>query len=209
MVCEVGVVVAGGRSERFGQRDKALAQVDDLPMLRRVAEALAHVADQLVVNCRDDQQEGFTAALEGLSIPVRVVEDVVPDRGPVAGLHDTLLALAGTERVVVCSCDLPFVTDTVFERLLATMDVDPTLEAVVARGTDGGPMPLCGVYTRVPTLGAIDGDVGIPARAVLDRLEHEVIDATDGQEPTLVDVNTVTDWRRVRARSTGQLVGGP
>ncbi|MFB6311555.1 MAG: NTP transferase domain-containing protein, partial [Salinirussus sp.] len=35
-----GVILAGGDSVRFGDRDKALAEVDDQPMLCRVADAI-------------------------------------------------------------------------------------------------------------------------------------------------------------------------
>ena len=47
-----GVVVAGGRSTRFGAPDKAVADLGGTPMIRRVADRIAPAVEELVVNCR-------------------------------------------------------------------------------------------------------------------------------------------------------------
>ncbi|MBO4246762.1 molybdenum cofactor guanylyltransferase [Halomicrobium sp. IBSBa] len=103
-----GVVVAGGRSTRFGDGDKALADLAGTPMIRRVADRLAPVVDELVVNCRADQRRDVAAALDGLDVPVSFAIDTVPDRGPLAGIETGLDAVAG-EYAAVVACDMPFV----------------------------------------------------------------------------------------------------
>jgi len=77
-----GVVVAGGRSTRFGAREKALAEMNGEPMLRRVVEALGTVTDEVVVNCRRDQRDAFAAALDGVDTGVRFALNEQPDEGP-------------------------------------------------------------------------------------------------------------------------------
>ena len=64
-------VVAGGRSTRFGDRDKAVADLAGTPMIRRVADRLADVTDRLVVNCRADQRAAIEDAIAGYPNPVR------------------------------------------------------------------------------------------------------------------------------------------
>ena len=82
-----GAIVAGGRSTRFGDRDKAVAELAGVPMIRRVADRLAGTDDpvppgatraaggdplvgEVVINCRPDQREAIDAALAGFPLPV-------------------------------------------------------------------------------------------------------------------------------------------
>jgi molybdopterin-guanine dinucleotide biosynthesis protein A len=99
-----GVVVAGGRSTRMGDRDKTVVDVAGVPMVRRVADRLLEATDELVVNCRADQREAIADALEGLSPTFAVDEE--PDRGPVAGVARGLRA-AETPRAAVVAADVP------------------------------------------------------------------------------------------------------
>ena len=76
-----GIIVAGGLSRRFGS-DKASASLRGRPLLQWVRDALAPVVDEIVA---------VTAAGQALppmhpAIPVTVVEDREPERGPLAGL---------------------------------------------------------------------------------------------------------------------------
>lgn len=109
-----GVVVAGGRSTRFGGVDKATVELDGRPMLRWVADSLVPVVDELVVNCRRKQRPAFETALSGLD--VQFAEDAILDRGPVAGLR-TGLREASAEYAAVVACDMPFVPTSFFDRL--------------------------------------------------------------------------------------------
>jgi molybdopterin-guanine dinucleotide biosynthesis protein A len=101
-----GLLLAGGRSTRFGEPDKALAELAGAPLLSHTAAALAPVVDELVINCRADQRDGLAAALDGLD-DVRFAVDPVPDEGPVAGLR-TGLRVARGRHVAVAGCDQPF-----------------------------------------------------------------------------------------------------
>jgi molybdopterin-guanine dinucleotide biosynthesis protein A len=164
-----GVVVAGGRSTRFGDRDKALAELAGTPMLRRVADRLAPAVNALVVNCRETQRPGVEAAVEGYPHPVTVAVDHEPDRGPVGGLARGLAAV-DSEYAMVAACDVPFLDPDLAVHLLG-----------VARGSDAAVPrpdewyePLHAAYRAEPAAAACeaalsDGD----ARAIapLDRLD--------------------------------------
>ncbi|WP_336036926.1 molybdenum cofactor guanylyltransferase [Halobacterium yunchengense] len=115
------VVLAGGRSTRYGDGDKALADLAGVPMLRRVADRLAGATDELVVNCRRDQRDAHVDALDGYPDPVRVAEDPEPDEGPMAGIAAGLRAADG-EYAVVVACDMPFVDPDVVEFLFERAD---------------------------------------------------------------------------------------
>lgn len=101
-----GVIVAGGRSTRFGEEDKVVADLAGVPMIRRVAEGVESVVDELVVNCRADQRDAIERALSEME--VRFAEDPDPDLGPMAGIHAGLTAIE-SEYSAVVAADMPFV----------------------------------------------------------------------------------------------------
>jgi molybdopterin-guanine dinucleotide biosynthesis protein A len=67
--------------------------------------------------------------------------DLIPDSGPLGGLH-TAFSLTPAERVLVVACDMPYLTPELL-RALAAIPGD----AVVAE-TPGRLHPLCAVYHR-------------------------------------------------------------
>jgi molybdopterin-guanine dinucleotide biosynthesis protein A len=116
-----GLIVAGGRSTRFGDADKALADLAGTPMIRRVADRLAPAVDELVVNCRADQQAAIATALEGYDHPVSFALDRKEDLGPLAGIGTGLEAVAG-EYAAVVACDMPFVDPAFVSHLFERAD---------------------------------------------------------------------------------------
>jgi molybdopterin-guanine dinucleotide biosynthesis protein A len=119
MTQRTAVVLAGGRSTRFGEGDKAVADLAGTPMIRRVADGVEPAVDALVVNCRGEQVAGIREALSGYGLPVTFAEDERPDEGPMAGMATGLQAVDG-EYAFVVACDMPFVdagfVDYLFDR---------------------------------------------------------------------------------------------
>lgn len=111
-----GVIIAGGRSTRFGECDKALAELAGTPMIRLVADRIGCVVDQLVVNCREEQRDAIETALLGTDSPLTFAPDERPDEGPVAGIA-TGLATVESEHALVVACDMPFVDPDFVEYL--------------------------------------------------------------------------------------------
>jgi len=113
------VVLAGGRSTRFGGDDKAVADLAGTPMIRRVVDRTAPAVDAVVINCRAAQRGTIEEVLDGAAVPVTFAEDDYPDEGPMAGMATGLRAVAG-EYAFVVACDMPFVdadfVDHLFER---------------------------------------------------------------------------------------------
>ena len=103
-----GVIISGGRSTRFGDSDKAVADLAGTPMVRRVADRLGEAVDELVVNCREDQVEAIEAALSDHALDPAFALDEDPDRGPMAGIA-TGLGAVDSEYAAVVACDMPSV----------------------------------------------------------------------------------------------------
>lgn len=90
----LGAIIAGGQSRRFG-RDKALAILNDKPLLEHVAERLNGIVDDLVVVGRE---------WPGLS---SIADRPAPGLGPLGGLCAALHAAAckGFDAVLTAPCD--------------------------------------------------------------------------------------------------------
>lgn len=140
-----GIILAGGRSERFPTVDKALAPLDGDPLIHHVAAAVAPVVDELIINCRRDQQAEFAAALDAFDPQFAV--DPVPDRGPLVGLRTALEATTATYAAVL-PCDMPLLpaafVDYLFSRASDRTGAVPKIDETVQ------PLPAA-VHVRAAT----------------------------------------------------------
>lgn len=199
-----GVVLAGGRSTRFDDGDKALAVVDGTPMLARVVSRLGEVADDVVVNCRGDQRAAFEQALADVPVPVTFAIDDRPDEGPLVGL-DTALDAVSAPRVLVVACDLPFLDPAFLDALLATADTDAgSPDAVVPVDDAGFVTPTCAAYRTDALAGSVTDALAAGSRRLRDALDDLDVrtvqpDALGATEHALVDVDTRANLNRLRA----------
>ncbi|WP_336001100.1 molybdenum cofactor guanylyltransferase [Halorientalis halophila] len=192
-----GVIVAGGYSTRFGEGDKAVADLAGTPMSRRVADRLAPVIDDLVLNCRPEQRPAIEDALTGYDHPVTVAADDEPDRGPMTGILTGLRA-AESEFAVVVACDMPFVDPALVRRLFErARDRDAAVPRV-----DGRDQPLQAVYHVDATVAACEAALARDQRAVfaaLNDLDWAVVQESEIRAvaglDSLRNVNTREDLR--------------
>ncbi|WP_416838387.1 molybdenum cofactor guanylyltransferase [Haloferax sp. DFSO52] len=164
------VILAGGRSTRFGDADKAVASLAGVPMIRRVADRLESVVDQLVVNCRADQRDAIESAMADYSLPVRYALDTSPDEGPMAGIGTGLAACAG-EYAVVVACDMPFVERDIVRYLFERADADD-VDAAVPKLDDGWYQTTQAVYRAVPMASACSNALERGDRKILAPLDE-------------------------------------
>lgn len=112
-----GCILTGGASRRMG-RDKALVEVAGRPLAKLVAGALTDAgADD--VFC----QGGDVDALRTLGLEAH--SDSAPGEGPLAAILDAFES-AGTDLLVVLSCDLPRVRpDSVLATVAGVDEIHP------------------------------------------------------------------------------------
>ncbi|MFW5919084.1 MAG: molybdenum cofactor guanylyltransferase [Halanaeroarchaeum sp.] len=194
------VVLAGGYGTRFGDGDKAVADVAGVPMIRRVISRVAPAVDDIVVNARRDQRESIDDALDD-RFSYRFAFDEEHDRGPLAGMATGLDAVDAAYSLVV-ACDMPFVdrrfVETLFDRATEHEAAIP-----LERGADDVWLqPLQAVYEteRMAEVAAtaLEDDVESPVTAV-ETLDYETVPVSVGSSAmaglTLRNVNTPAELR--------------
>lgn len=134
-------ILAGGRANRFGGRDKGQLVVGGRTILDRQLAELSQLTNDIIV------VSGFSRTNRppkgGHYEGIRLIRDRIADCGPLGGL-DAALAAAQDDQVIVIAGDMPFITAPFLAHLAAeARDVD----AVVPR-TERGYHPLCAVYMR-------------------------------------------------------------
>jgi molybdopterin-guanine dinucleotide biosynthesis protein A len=125
------IVLAGGRSSRFG-RDKLAEPIEGRRMLERAIDAVGQIATDIVV---------VAAPHSVPMVPAHVVlaHDARAYEGPLAGLATGLASLEpAIERAIVVGGDMPTLVPAVLDRLLDGLEARDL--AVLA--DDAGPRPL-------------------------------------------------------------------
>jgi len=197
------VVVAGGRSTRFGEADKAVADLGGVPMVRRVADRLVDTVDALVVNCRADQRAAIEEALADYPLPVRYAVDPDPDEGPMAGIRTGLRSVE-SEYAFVCACDMPFVDPAVVDLLAERAQGH---DAAVPKLDDGWYQTTHAVYRAGAMADACDRALARDDHKILAPLEDldwvvvdEAAVRARGSVETFENLNTRAEFERAAER---------
>lgn len=103
-----GVVLAGGKSSRFGS-NKALCMQEGKSFVQLAIELLKPFAKEVVV-------AGFYPEYSQLNVPI--LKDELPHIGPLGGIY-TALNYCSTPWMLVATCDMPNMKPLVIEQLLA------------------------------------------------------------------------------------------
>ena len=141
------VIQAGGQSTRMGE-NKALKLFLGRPLIQRVAERLAPIADEMLLTSNEPEAYAF------LKVPT--FADLQPGRGALGGLQ-TALASAHHPLVAVAACDMPFASAPLLQ---AAADILEQEDADVAIAeTAEGFEPLHAVYRRATCLPAIQAAI--------------------------------------------------
>jgi molybdenum cofactor guanylyltransferase len=144
------IILAGGKSSRMGQ-DKALIQIDGIPLLQKVYQVAAACCQQVIVVTpwQDRYQQllpNTCKFVQEMHLPEE--SDNTQNHGPLVGFAQAL-ATVQTEWVLLLACDLPNLdvpTLKVWANELNTIE-DHFIAALVKHHK--GWEPLCGFYRQL------------------------------------------------------------
>lgn len=189
-----GIVIAGGRSVRFGG-EKAAALLAGRPLLMWACERLQRCCAAVAVNARPGSEAERLAAEAQLP----VLHDLPGDAaGPLAGVRVGLewARQRGARAIAVSPCDAPLLPEDLFTRLIAAAGSG----AAMAQ-TDDGRQPLCAVWpvgALAQVTQALANGAHPPTWQVLESLNSAQVRFANAAD--FVNINTRADLEGLAAR---------
>ncbi len=181
-----GVVLAAGRSSRFGNGNKLLAMLGDRPVASHAAAAMR----QAGVTCRAvvTTDQHVAARFDGFEV-------LSPD-GSLGDQSASLRAAVAwarakdADKLVVSLADMPLVDVTLIDRVIARCEKE---QASVAGAGDRRAPPACFPRAFFAELGKVSGDRG--ARDFLIALPPDAV--VPASELELTDIDTRDDLQKL------------
>jgi molybdopterin-guanine dinucleotide biosynthesis protein A len=128
-----GVVLAGGRSSRYG-KNKALVKVDGIPLVERALRTMGTIFDHIVLITNTPNEYAY------LQVPM--FQDIIEGLGPLGGIY-TGLKMISDQAGFFVACDMPFLNPHLIQHMVAIRD---DFDVVVPR-ISGWIEALHGLYT--------------------------------------------------------------
>jgi molybdenum cofactor cytidylyltransferase len=190
------LILAAGQSRRMGPVNKLLAEIDGVPMVRRVAEAVAASRVRRLVVVTGHEQDRVEQALAGLDV------DFVHNPDYADGLSTSLRTgirhLMGAQDdpvdgAVVCLGDMPRISAALVDKLIAAFN--PVEGRGICVPTYDGKRgnPVLWPADLFLAMTKVSGDVG--ARAVIGENEELVCEIAVDDDAVLLDIDTVEALR--------------
>lgn len=154
----LGVILVGGASRRYGQ-DKALAQLNGIPMAQRVAAKVAGQVSALAAS--GAERPGFDLA---------VIPDDVPHGGPLPALLSILTWAQERKFTLVAtfSCDTPFLPSDLVMGLRRALDRECDCAVAIHGGVTH---PTCALW-KTSSLPKIQAAYETGVRSLHGALSH-------------------------------------
>lgn len=173
-----GVILCGGRSSRMG-RAKALLPWRGRAVIEHVASVLRQAVGELVVVS--------SGLIQLPDLDATVVEDRVPDLGPLGGIREGLHTIR-SDRALFVSTDAPYLSARFARFMLAQ-------ERTAACHVGGRVQPLPAVYTR---------DLATTADELLEQGQRRAQDLLEAAGYLRVEEATLEDTAAFRGFNTPQ-----
>lgn len=155
------VIQAGGESRRMGQ-SKALVPFAGRPLIMRLVERVAPVADELIITTNEAEKLEFLHEVYP-KLNIRLVKDLMDVRGALPGLT-TALTYASHEYVACVACDMVFASAALIAEECRVMK--KTGSDVVVPVNKHGFEPFHATYKKSSCL--------LAAKAALEKGEQKV-----------------------------------
>ena len=190
----VGIVIAGGRSTRFGG-EKAVAGLGDKPLLMWAAQRLQRSCEVVAVNARPGTEAESLARAEGLPLIYDAQGDAT---GPLSGVKAGLIWARerGARAIAVSPCDVPLLPEDLFARLIAAAGTGAAMAE-----TSEGHQPLCAVWP-VSALGKLTEALADGAHPATWRMLESVgaVRVRFEDRAAFANLNTQADLAAIAAR---------
>ena len=170
-------------------RDKAFLEVGGRPVIERILARVRPLSDDVFISTNLPEKYAH------LGLPG--VVDVYPHKAALGGIYSALEA-ARYQHVLVVACDMPFLNVALLRHLI---DLAPTAAVIVPVIEPGQPEVLHAVYSK-SCLPAIKARLQANDLRIIDSVRYVARAEVAQFDPdfySVVNMNTVADWRKVQA----------
>ena len=127
------LLLAGGRGQRMGGRDKGLIEWNGRPLIAHLHEVVRPLSDDLIISCNRNAERYATFA-------DRLVHDPDSDfPGPLAGILAGL-AVARHDWLLVLPCDAPLIDAELLQTLRQSASAHPGKPVLIREGEQWQPL---------------------------------------------------------------------
>ncbi len=177
-----GIILAGGKSSRMGS-EKGLILFDGKPFIQHIIEAVQPLVDEIMIVSSNPDYDTFG---------ITRVEDIIPDAGPIAGLHAGLTHSKTTHNLVV-SCDVPLITSEFLKKLVQEKeDYD-----IIQFEMEGKTIPLIALYQKrcAETCVELLTNGERRLRKLVSVVKTKTIPVSEKNHVLVTNINTVEDLK--------------
>lgn len=181
LVCSV-LLLAGGRGQRVGGRDKGLLLWRDRPLIEHLVQLTRPLTDDLIISCNRHPERYATYA-------DHLVQDDADDfPGPLAGIRAGLAAARHTH-LLVLPCDVPRLDSLLLAGMLSQAAQNPQEPVMVRQGEHWEPL-ICIIPTALRSAFELAWQAGerSPKRVLADFSVQAFVCPAD--DPRLANFNT-------------------
>lgn len=190
-----GIVLAGGKATRMGGAyDKAFLKIGSETIIERQLKALRNFFKEIIIvtNSPDRYKE---------LKKVKIISDIVRERGPMGGIYSGLSA-SGSFYNFVVACDMPFIDKSLVRYIIGDKDgYDIVIPRIGKRFH-----PLFGVYSK-NCISPIEKMLKYNRLKVTDIfskvktrfLSRREIERFDKDASSLLNINTPDELKRLKA----------
>jgi len=104
-----GVVLAGGRSSRYG-KNKALVEIAGVPLIERALHTMGSIFDHVVIITNTPEEYAY--------LQVSMFQDIIKGLGPLGGIYTGLKSIPDPAGFFV-ACDMPFLNPCLIRHMVA------------------------------------------------------------------------------------------
>ena len=129
-----GIILAGGKARRMGNKDKATLSINGERIIDRLITTIQNVTNNIII---------ISNTLEDYGYDFLVYADIYKEKGPIGGIQSGL-SHSTSDLNLVLGCDMPFISQELIRELLLHSE---TADVIVPRHEEKIE-PLCAIYRK-------------------------------------------------------------
>lgn len=181
----IGIILAGGKSSRFG-REKAFLNIEGRPIIEVLVSKLSSVFEEVFIVTNNKKKFGY--------LNTNIIPDIFPDKGPLGGIHAGLVH-SKSPYSFFTACDMPFLNTDVVRNMINEVEGYD----IVVPGVKDRLHPLCAIYSKrcIPVIEDNLKKGNLRVQSIFNELKTKIIDKMFTEGRHFININTKEDYEQI------------